>query len=267
MRIFTADDEPLALEMLTEAVRAAAPHAQIVPFSKPSLLLEYAAKNAGDVAFLDIRMRGINGIELAKRLKELTPTINLVFVTGYDEYTGDAMALHASGYIVKPVTAQAVSAELSDLRHPIAPKATAVLQMKCFGNFEVYDSDGNMVRFERSKAKELLAYLVYRSGSSCTVKEIASALFEDGAYDKRQRDYVQKIITSMLQALKAVHAESAVVKNYNSLAVDVSQVDCDYYRFGELDAAAINAYAGEFMAQYPWAEFVIGYLEDVYAKR
>lgn len=267
MRIFTADDEPLALEMLTEAVRTAAPNAQIMPFAKPSLLLEYAAKNAGDVAFLDIRMRGMTGIQLAKRLKELTPDINLVFVTGYDEYAGDAMALHASGYIRKPVTAQAIAAELSDLRHPIVPKAASMLQIKCFGNFEVYDPDGSIVRFERSKAKELLAYLVYRSGSSCTVREIAATLFEDGAYDKRQRNYVQKIITSMLQALKAVNAENVIIKNYNSLAVDVSRVDCDYYRFGELDAAAVNAYAGEFMAQYGWAEFVVGYLEDVYAKR
>ena len=267
MRIVTADDEPLALEMLTEAVKAVAPDAQIVPFSNPSPLLAYAASNAVDVAFLDIRMRGISGLQLAKRLKELTPAVNLVFVTGYDEYACDAMTLHASGYVRKPVTAQAIAAELSDLRHPVAPKAGAALQIKCFGNFEVYAPDGSMVRFERSKAKELLAYLVYRSGSSCTVREIASALFEDGAYDKRQRNYTQKIIASMLQALKAVRAESVVIKNHNSLAVDVTRVDCDYYRFGAMDATAVNAYAGEFMAQYPWAEFVIGYLVDVYAKR
>ena len=267
MRIFTADDEPLALELLTEAVRAAAPDAQVVPFSKPAHLLEYAAKEPGDVAFLDIQMRGMTGIQLAKRLKELTPSINLIFVTGYDEYAGDAMALHASGYIMKPVTVQAVRAELGDLRRPLAPKAEAVLRIKCFGNFEVYGPDGGRIRFERTKAKELLAYLVYRSGSSCTVRELAATLFESGVYDKRRRDYVQKIIASLLKALKAAGAESALVKTYNSLAVDVSRVDCDYYRFGQRDAAAVNAYAGEFMAQYPWAEFVIGYLEDVYAKR
>lgn len=267
MKIFTADDEPLALDMLTSAVRAAAPDAQIVPFSKPSQLLAYAAGESADVAFLDIQMRDMTGIQLAKRLKELAPHINLIFVTGYDEYTGDAMALHASGYIRKPVTVQAVAAELRDLRHPIAPRAEAVLQIRCFGNFEVYDAGGSMLRFERTKAKELLAYLVYRSGSSCTVKEIAATLFENGPYDKKQRNYVQKIISSLMQALKAVGAENVVMKNYNSLALNVALVDCDYYRFGKLDAAAVNAYSGEFMAQYPWAEFVIGYLEDVYAKQ
>lgn len=267
MTIFTADDEPLALELLTESVKAAAPEAEVIPFSKPSQLLEYAAKSPASIAFLDIRMRGMTGLQLAKRLKELTPDINLIFVTGYDEYAGDAMALHASGYIVKPVTVKAVKAELSDLRRPIIPLDKALIRVKCFGNFEVYGANGERIHFERTKAKELLAYLVYRSGSSCSVKEIAAVLFEDDEYDKKQRNYVQKIISSMLLALKEAGAESVIVKKYNSLALDVSRVDCDYYRFGELDAAAVNAYSGEFMSQYPWAEFVIGYLEDVYAKQ
>lgn len=266
MTIFTADDEPLALELLTETVRAAAPEARIAAFSKPSLLLEHAQNEAGDVAFLDVQMRGMSGVQLAKRLKELNPRINLVFVTGYEEYAGDAMALHASGYILKPVTLKAVQAELGDLRHPVVPKAKALLRVRCFGNFEAYAADGGRVRFERTKAKELLAYLIYRSGSACTVKEIAAVLFESEPYDQKRRNYVQKIISSMLRALKVAGAESVVVKNYNSLAIDAARVDCDYYRFSELDMAAVNAYSGEFMAQYPWAEFVIGYLEDVYAK-
>ena len=267
MKILTADDEPLALEMLTESVQAAVPGAQVIPFQRPSQLLEYAGREGADIAFLDIRMRGMSGIQLAQRLKETNPKINLIFVTGYDEYAGDAMALHASGYIRKPVTVQAIRAELDDLRHPLPPKAQAALKIRCFGNFEVYSVQGDIVRFERAKAKELFAYLVYRSGSSCTVREIASTLFESGDYDLKQRNYAQKIIASMLQALKGVGAESAIVKNYNSLAVNPAQVDCDYYRFGEMDAAAVNAYSGEFMAQYPWAEFVIGYLEEIYHKK
>ncbi|MDO4548317.1 MAG: response regulator [Clostridia bacterium] len=267
MTILAVDDEPLALELLTDSIKAAVPDALVFPFLKPSKLLEYASENPANVAFLDIRMRGVTGIELAKRLKELNPDINLIFVTGYEEYTGDAMALHASGYIMKPVTVQAVRAELNDLRRPVPPISKAVLRVKCFGNFDVYTADGKRVHFERTKAKELLAYLVYRSGSSCSVKEIAAVLFEDGEYNQKQRNYVQKIISSMLQALRAAGVESVVTKKYNSLAMDVSQLDCDYYRFMELDAAAVNSYSGEFMSQYPWAEFVIGYLEDVYQKQ
>lgn len=61
-------------------------------------------------------MRGVSGIDVAKQLKEIIPDINIIFVTGYDEYTKDAMAIHASGYIEKPVTAGKVRKETEDLR-------------------------------------------------------------------------------------------------------------------------------------------------------
>ncbi len=264
MRILAADDEPLALDMLSDAIKEAAPDAQIETFLKPSALLLFAKEHPADVALLDIRMRGMTGIALAKRLKELLPALNIIFVTGYEEYTGDAMAMHASGYIKKPVTAEKVRAELMDLRHPIKRIESAKLRIKCFGNFDVRTPNGLALHFERSKAKELMAYLVYRAGASCSVKEIAAMLFEDNAYNKKQQGYVQKIISSMMQALKAAGAEAVIMKTYNSLSVDTSLVDCDYYRFAALDAAAVNSYSGEFMSQYAWAEFAIGYLEEIY---
>lgn len=46
-------------------------------------------------------------------------------------------------------------------------------------------------------------------------------------------------------------------KKYNSLSVDVSKLDCDYYRFAELDAGAVNAYSSEYMSQYYWADFML----------
>lgn len=64
-------------------------------------------------------MRGVSGIDVAKQLKEIIPDINIIFVTGYDEYTKDAMAMHASGYIEKPVTAGKVRKETEDLRYPL----------------------------------------------------------------------------------------------------------------------------------------------------
>ena len=59
----------------------------------------------------------------------------------------------------------------------------------------------------------------------------------------------------MIQSLKKIGAEAAVVRSYNALAVNVDVLDCDYYRFAELDAGAVNAYQNEYMSQYYWAEF------------
>ena len=176
MRILCVDDEPLMLKMLEMAVKEARPDADVTAFGKQTDLLEDAEKNGCDVAFLDIHMRGMNGVELAKELKAVNPKMNIIFVTGFSEYKGDAMDLKASGYIMKPVTAEDVKRELEDLRFPIVPKSSALLRVQCFGNFDVFTPSGERVKFERSRAKEMFAYLVHKQGSSCTVKEIAAAL-------------------------------------------------------------------------------------------
>lgn len=256
MRILCCDDEQLALQMLEMTVKKAKPDADVSAFKYQDELLADAEANGCDIAFLDIHMRGMNGVELAKRLKEINPKMNIIFVTGFSDYTGDAMRLHASGYIMKPVTKAKVEAELADLRFPIVPKSNALLRVQCFGNFDVFTPDGKPLRFERSKSKEVFAYLVHRHGSSCTKKEIAAILFEDMPYDSNQQMYVQKIMSALMKSLKAVGAERVVEKSYNSIAVNVELIDCDYYRFRELDAGAVNAYQNEYMSQYYWADFL-----------
>ena len=255
MRILCVDDERLALQMLEQAVKKAKPEAQVLAFKFQDELIDEAAKNGCDVAFLDIHMRGMNGVEVAKELKKINPKMNIIFATGFSEYTGDAMRLHASGYIMKPVTKEKVEAELSDLRFPIVPKSDALLRVQCFGNFDVFTPDGKPLHFERSKAKEVFAYLVHRHGSSCTKKEIAAILFEDMPYDSKQQIYVQKIMSALMKSLREAGAEKIIEKSYNNIAVNVKLIDCDYYRFEELDAGAVNAYQNEYMSQYYWAEF------------
>lgn len=166
------------------------------------------------------------------------------------------MRLHASGYIMKPVTAEKIAEEMEDLRFPIVPKSGVLLRVQCFGNFDVFTLDGKPLHFERSRSKEVFAYLVHRQGSSCTIKEIAATLFEDMPYDKKQQAYIQKIMSAMMKSLKKVGAEKVVNKSYNSLSVNPSLLDCDYYRFKELDGGAVNAYQNEYMAQYYWADFM-----------
>ncbi len=256
MRILCLDDEPLALKMLENAVKEAAPSADVSAYRKQMLLLDEAKQNGCDVAFLDIHMRGMNGVELAKELKAVNPKMNIIFVTGFSAYKGDAMDMKASGEIMKPVTAEEVKPALEDLRFPVIPKKNALLRVQCFGNFDVFLPDGEHVRFERSKAKEIFAYLVHKQGSSCTIKELAAALFEDEPYDKKQQNYMQQLTFALMRSLKAVGADAAVIKDFNALAVDPAVLDCDYYRFKELDAGAVNAFQNEYMSQYPWAEFM-----------
>ena len=100
MMILACDDERIPLELLSASIREARPEARLFAFGDPMELLDFARQNQADVAFLDIQMYGMTGLELAKRLKDLIPEINIIFVTGYSQYAGDAMMLRASGYVM-----------------------------------------------------------------------------------------------------------------------------------------------------------------------
>ena len=260
MRIIAVDDEPFALTDLCETIEAAVKDASVLGFSTPQKAIDYAAGQPVDVSFLDIELPGMNGLELAKRLKKEHGAMNIVFVTGYSQYAVDAFSLYASGYLLKPVTADAVQAAMEHLRHPVL-RPEQGLRVQTFGNFEVF-MDGVPVRFPRSKSKELFAYLIHKRGTGCTTKEIAAVLFEERPYTPSLQKQIQTVISGMVQALKSCGAGDCIVKSYNQMAVNPDKVNCDYYQFLTWDPHAINSYTGEYMSNYSWAEFVIGYLDS-----
>lgn len=262
MRIIAVDDERIALTGLESILKKAAPGAEIAAFRRAEEALEYAEQERVDIAFLDVRMQGMNGLFLAERLKETNAEVNIVFVTGYDEYAREAIALHASGYITKPVTLEKVRAELGALRFPLEPEERPLLRVRCFGNFEVYTLDGEPVHFARTKAKEVFAYLVHKRGTSCATREIAAVLFEDAPYDEKRQAYFQQIIHAMMKSLRQVGAEIVVTKRYKAISVNTKAIDCDFYHYmnGERDPG--SPFMGEYMAQYAWAEEMAGFLAE-----
>lgn len=79
----------------------------------------FAAGTRVDIAFLDIELCDESGIDLAKELSALNPHTNIVFLTGHSEYAGDALSMHVSGYILKPLTPDKVREEIRHLRYPV----------------------------------------------------------------------------------------------------------------------------------------------------
>jgi len=137
--------------------------------------------------------------------------------------------------------------------------------VQCFGNFDVFTEDG-ILYFQRQKAKELLAYLVHKRGTSCTIKEICAVIFEKSENPASLERQLQTQISLMMKTLKEAGAEDVIIKNRNNISIDVDKVDCDYYRFIENDPVVKNLYMGEYMAGYSWAEFKSEYLDNVLQK-
>ena len=251
MKIMAVDDEKHALDSIKESLAAVMPEAEVVTFQRGDYALDYAKQNSVDVAFLDISMPVIGGVELAKELKRVNPQINIVFCTAYGDYAMDAVRLHASGYVLKPYADSEVKAELENLLHPVTPSMPKVYA-RCFGDFDLFVG-GEAVIFSRSKSKEILAYLVSKNGGLVNRKDIAAAIFGDDYTDKTQ-NYLVKLYNDLVKTLKSYGIENILVKGFNQYGVNANSFKCDYYDYKKGDPQAINAYKGEFMAQYEWAE-------------
>lgn len=256
MRIIAVDDEKIALEALSGAIRAIVAEDEVLSFRYPEDAIEYAKENLCDIAFLDIEMVGMSGVELAEELKKYNNEINIVFCTGYGNYRDVAFDLHASGYLMKPITPEKVKRELENLRRPISKKKK--LKVQTFGNFEVY-IDGKPLNFKYRRTKELFAYLVDRVGAMCSVGEIIGILFED---EGGREDYFQKLRRDLLSTLEEVGCESAIVHKRGMLGVVVTELQCDYYDYLNHKKDLATSYFGEYMSQYSFAEYTNAHLHS-----
>lgn len=249
MIAIAVDDERLALENLSNSIKQAAPDAQIHGFRYPEDALDFAKENYADVAFLDVEMVGMNGVELAERLKLHHPDINIIFSTGYGHYRDVAFDLHASGYLTKPITPEKIKKELENLRRPI--RDAKRVKIRAFGNFEVY-LDGNPINFKYSKTKEMLAYLVDRKGALCTNGEIIAVLFED---DDGHEAYFRSLRKDLTDVLETAGCSEILSQQRGRIGIIPELVECDYFNWCRGIRAAGNAFHGEYMTQYSWGEY------------
>ena len=207
-------------------------------------------------------MPDMNGIVLAARIKERWPDANILFLTAYREFAFDAFSVRPSGYLLKPVTLDSLQSEI-DYTKSICPRLGAAhIQAVTFGNFELL-VDGVPVEFKRSKAKELLAYLIDRQGTSVTRAEISAVLFENELYDHSRQKYLDVIIRSLRATLRECGAEALLQTQRKGLRIDPALLDCDMYRFCKGDADAVRVYRGEYMSSYSWASPLEAYAEHM----
>ena len=248
MIAIAVDDEALMLRALVRAISASPDITGVVNFSDCEKALDYVKSKYVDVAFLDINMRGMGGLALAEKIKAVCPDCKIVFCTGYEEYAIPAFKLHASGYLMKPISAEDVQGEIDNIigvRNKEKP-----LTVKCFGNFEVYVNNQKLM-FKRLKTKELFAFLVDRNGASMTAKQICAVLFPDDFDDTKNAAYLRQLVLDLKNTLKSVGAEAVLRHETPCYRVDTSLIRCDYISYLETGKPEFH---GEYMTQYSWAE-------------
>lgn len=245
MNILIADDEPILMEMMEQNVTEALPLADVHVFSSAVKAVEFARTTSIDIAFLDVNMPVMNGLEAAKELQSLNPKVNIIFCTGYSEYMADAWKLYASGFLMKPVLPEDILEVIKNLRYPVEEEKKVTFH--CFGNFEVY-YNGKPVSFQFQRTKELLAYLVDRDGVDLTTKEIMAGAFEDSI----SRAYFFQLRGDLIQTFEKLGVSDVLRMSRSHLAVERSKVTCDLFDF--LDGRDTRR-PKEYMTQYSFGEY------------
>ena len=119
LNIMMVDDERIILTGGVPVIKSIFPDASVSGFTKPSEALDYARNNKVSIAFLDIELGKLSGLDLCQKLLTINPRTNVIFLTAYMEYSFDAWDTGACGFLLKPISGAAVKKQLTKLRYPL----------------------------------------------------------------------------------------------------------------------------------------------------
>lgn len=256
MKVLIIDDEPIVVldekRVITEALEKNYPGVEIeidtVSNGKAAITLLQEKKY--ELIFSDIDLPGIKGIELAKEIENLQPESNLYFATGFPKYSLEAWETFACGFLVKPLTVQAIEGAIKKMRNPITAVKAHKVKIQCFGAFEV-SFFGEPVVFSRKKSMEMLAVLVHFLGSDTEIDRIRYYLWEESEDSDEKKAYVRQLARDIRNTFSSYGIENILINTVGGYKLNKSLISCDYFDYIEQN---IGNPPRAYMSQYDWAE-------------
>ena len=260
MNTIVVDSNEEQLNSTEHVLNGAESIRQINSFINPYDALRFAERNIVDLAFIEVDMPEMTGIELAHRLRFTNTDIFVVFVTAYEQYALSAFGVGAMGYVLKPYQPDTLLAEVKKAdklfqRHP----SNRTVFIRTFGRFDVFVDD-QLVVFNSAKAKEFLAILTDRKGGSVSMDSAISILWEDQPYDTRTKSNYRKILMKLRETLRTYGIERILGSCRGMCFLDTAKVKCDYYQFLDGQEKAREAFHDQYMFDYDWAETTLAFL-------
>ncbi|MCR5117853.1 MAG: response regulator [Lachnospiraceae bacterium] len=282
-QVIAVDDEQNALNRFERLISQDSRLKLLSTFTKPTEAAEFVKNNQVDIAFLDIEMPGMTGLELAEVLQDYNPYIEIVFVTAYNQYALEAFRAHATGYLLKPLSREDFTAQIDIMEKKLSKEHKSQddkLYVSCLGSFSIRKSmeEGDNIRFRTSKAEELLAFLIHSEGRPRSKDMILDNLWPDADIDKAANNF-RVTCTYIRSTLADLGYIDILVRDHDDYSVNILKICCDYIDFrkkvNNIDAlsleesrAAVNLYKGPYLENrfYDWAEDARGWLENRYVE-
>lgn len=285
--IIAVDDESLALRRFEHIIKKEKRVNLVSTFTNPLDAIAYIRDNTIDIAFLDIEMPQINGLELAGRIQEIDPYINIIFVTAFDQYALDAFKAHAIGYLLKPLDISEFSKQIDQYAlsrppretKPVASAPSKKLVVHCLGQFNCFPSGSpnEPISFRTTKTAELFALLVHHYKAPITKYYILDALFPDMDYEKSNKLFYVSC-SYLRSAFAKADITDVLLRENDSYRINTDIMTCDYIDLmkyaeqGDLSAKqlqeAVDLYEGKYMMgrSYEWAFETAAYVDNLFER-
>lgn len=213
--------------------------------------MNFLKEHEAELAFLDIEMPGLSGIEAVTDLRRIRPALGVIFVTGYEQYAMDAFRADAVSYLLKPCDALELKHAVEKAARLI-PKTGKRMEVATFGHFAVF-IDGKPLHFSNAKARELLAYLVDQKGRVVSMEEAVGLLWENRPYDNMVKQLYRKAVIYLNQISNETKL-GFFISNRGSCHIQPSVMSCDYFELLEGEQEAREKFNGTYMLDYSWGE-------------
>jgi len=259
MRAIVVDDERIMLRRFERMSKDIQDLNIVGTFENAEGAILYALDNPVDLAFIDVEMPVISGIELALRLRGIRKDILIVFVTAYDEYVWQFNKIGGDYYILKPYTKDTLGMTMDKLRL-IARRQEKRLYIQTFGRFVIKEGDRPLNL--TGKAKEILALLVTRRGKEISNEEIYTTLWEDREYSNDHMSVFYNALGRLRKALKNEGCEKLLITTPHGQMINTDMFDCDYYAWQDKNQTQRDKFEGEFMSEYSWGEYMLAAITE-----
>ena len=254
MRAILVDDEPLMLKRFVRLSAAISDINIVGQFESAAETLAFVRKNPVELAFLDVELPIMNGIDLAKQLRDLRRDILIVFVSAYNDYIWDSNQIGGDYYIMKPYSQETLELAMERIRL-IARRQVKKLYVQTFGRFLALQ-EGKPIPLT-GKAKEILALIITKRGKEVSNETIYSTIWEGREYNNANMGVYYNALRRLKTVLKKANCSELLVSTRRGQRVNTELFDCDYYAWQDKRMDSENSFRGDFLSEYTWAEEIL----------